>query len=304
MGKRQKKEHRGNSTNRIGHNRKVQREAAQREQKLQEAQHRYQVAMSHMVSVLCTCSHCGTSRQISVEKDTLSVIEAKILHRCAYCNRHTAFDVVSQPQQSETTPHTSAEIVCKRLGIKPRFWNQYLLINGQKMRWYLDYAPLHKNLFYCPKAHHLAGTRAGFTPFYRKRACTIEEAMAEIVMYEDMLAGAIPATSLTPELKLEIRKQRIIRACENHDLYPVFNGHDVQIETYIASWKFDYTKDRVTLLHKNSRGAAVDPMTGSVIDYHIQYANSPRTVENVIEGIVSHDQWRANQGEPNDDHMG
>ena len=129
--------------------------------------------------------------------------------------------------------------------------------------------------------------------FYSKRQCTIDEAVAEIMMYERMMGTTTP-TELTPELKTEIRRQRVIAACESAGLRPTFDGHSVQIETDIASWKFDYTRDRVTLLHKNSHGAAIEPISGAAVDYHVQYANSARPVEDVIEGIVKHDQWRAN----------
>lgn len=92
-----------------------------------------------------------------------------------------------------------------------------------------------------------------------------------------------------------LRLQRIMNACRQYGLEPVFSKGSVTIQTAIAKWKFNYARDRITLLHKNSSGPVLEPLSGAVLDYHVQYANADKTVKDVIDGIIAHDEWRASE---------
>ena len=303
MGKKQKKAKQGNTAGKRGLLRKIQYETSRARQQRLDARHRYQVAMSYTTTVQARCTHCQTEAPLNVEKIVLPVIGDQILNHCATCDRVMTFDMMttfSEDLISNTRGtdalHEKAIAACKRHGLKARFWNQYLLITGREMRWYLEYAAWHKNLYFCSKWHRLTGTKQGFTLFFSKRVCSINEAVADIAMCEEMSASTLKlntGVNMSPDLKIMLRRQRIMKACRQYSLEPVFNENSVTIQTAIGEWKFDYTRDRITLLHKNSSGPVLEPLSGAVLDYHVQYANADKTVEDVIDGIVAHDEWRA-----------
>ena len=308
MGKKQKKARQGNTANVKGLTRKIQYETSQAKQKRRDSYHRYQVAMSYNAPVRCRCTHCRSETTLTVEKVSLPVIGNQILSYCATCERVVSFDVTKEEMVTDSNKnymdekrgagaaHEKTIAACKRHGLKARFWNQYLLITGREMRWYLEYATWHKNLYFCSKWHRLSGSKQGFTPFFSKRVCSIDEAVADIAMCEELSATTLkigPGTTMSMQLKTTLRQQRIINACGRYSLEPVFDKEIVTIQTAIGEWKFDYTRDRITLLHKNSSGPVLDPLSGAVLDYHVQYANADKTVEDVIDGIVAHDEWRA-----------
>ena len=63
------------------------------------------------------------------------------------------------------------------------------------------------------------------------------------------------------------------------------------IKTDLSGWRFDYHRDRFTLLHRND-ASVLDELTGAVMDYHVQFADYDLTVEQVINGIADHEAWK------------
>ena len=184
---------------------------------------------------------------------------------------------------------------CKSTGLRYRFDGQYAILTGKTVRWYVDFASLHKRAFFCGKHKRVWGRNTDYGLFHDRRKVSAVDAILEIGAY-DRMYGDSPSP-LTKEVRDNIRKERIRETCAKHGFEVVFKEPFACIKTDLSDWRFDYHKERITLLHKND-APALDSLTGAIVDYHVQFANYDLTVEQVIDGIANHEEWKRGHHAP------
>ena len=157
------------------------------------------------------------------------------------------------------------------------------------MRWYVDYTSARRSVFYCGKTKRVWGKNTEYELCYSHSSINPVDAILEIGAYDRMIED-VPE-QMTEELRGTIRKIRLQGACNREGFILSFKEPFACIQTEISEWKYDYHRAKVTLLHRNKK-PALDRLTQTIMDFHVQYVGYDYTVEQVIEGIASHDIWR------------
>ena len=272
-----------------GYRREVARKQHQEKQTRLEKRRNYQKALSYTETVSCQCARCGAAQPVRIEKRTLNLLGNRIISWCGDCR---AWKTMAVPEGSAHPPQpVKKEIIaaCKATGLRYRFDGQYAILTGQTVRWYVDFSSVHKSAFCCGKHRRVWGQNTDYSVFYEKRKLSAADAILEIGAY-DRMYGDVPSP-LTKELRDAVRKERIGRACEKRGFTLTFKEPFACVGTDLSDWRFDYHRDRITLLHKND-APVLDELTGAVMDYHVQFADYDLTVEQVINGIADHEEWK------------
>ena len=277
----------------FGYRREVARKQRLEKQEREGRRRNYQKALSFTEPVACQCVRCGAPKTVRIEKRTLNLLGNQIIAWCGSCGAWTMMNIPDREACPAQEVRKEIIAACKSMGLRYRFDGQYAIITGKTVRWYVDFASLHKSAFYCGKYKRVWGRNTDYSPFYDRRKVSAVDAILEIGVY-DRKYGDNPSR-LTKELCDNIRKERIRETCAKHGFGVVFKEPFACIKTDLSDWRFDYHRDRFNLLHKNDT-PMLDELTGAVMDYHVQFADYDLTVEQVINGIADHEVWKKQHG--------
>lgn len=285
------------SQNNLGQQRHMAWKQRQQKQQQREKRLNYHKALSYRQAVICICIRCGATHSVQIEKRTLAHGGETIIGWCQSCDGWRLL----QPSPGETHSNESQGLpptiedqvvaACKATGLHYRLEGQYVILTGKTVRWYVDCISLHRNCFFCEKHSRIWGKNTEYELFYRLRKLSAVDAILEIGVYDLVLDGGRPAP-MSMDLRNNLRKLRIERSCTAHGFALGWREPFACIKTDLSEWRFDYHKDRITLLHKNN-APVLDEVSGAVMDYHVQYANREIAVEQVLDGIAEHEEWRA-----------
>ena len=273
----------------FGYRREVARKQRLEKQEREGKRRNYQKAISYTQAVSCQCSRCGAQQTVRIEKRTLNLLKNRIIAWCGSCGAWKMMEIPDREACQVQAVRKEINTACKSTGLRYRFDGQYAIITGRTVRWYVDFSSLHKSAFYCGKYRRIWGRNTDYGLFYDRRKVSAVDAILEIGAY-DRMYGESPS-GLTKEVRDNILKERIRQTCAKHGFGVVFKEPFACIKTDLSDWRFDYHKERITLLHKND-APALDSLTGAVVDYHVQFANYDLTVEQVIDGIADHEVWK------------
>ena len=98
------------------------------------------------------------------------------------------------------------------------------------------------------------------------------------------------ASEMRKALAENALKERIAAQCRKYDFCHRFLYQSVIITTPLAQWSFDYHKSRITLYHESS--VKINFQTGNYAKTHVQFRDRKMTLEEVIDYIAAHDDWR------------
>lgn len=219
----------------------------------------------------------------------MNLLGSRIIAWCGNCGTWRMMEAPERGESSAQPAKKEIIAVCKSTSLRYRFDGQYAILTGKTVRWYVDFASFHKSAFYCGKHKRVWGRNTDYSLFYDRRKVSAVDAIHEIGTYDQMYGDS--PSPLTKEVRDNIRKERIKETCAKHGFGVVFKEPFACIKTDLSDWRFDYHKERFTLLHKND-APALDNLTGAVVDYHVQFANYDLTVEQVINGIADHEVWK------------
>lgn len=279
----------------LGQQRSIAWKQRQLKQQQRDKRLNYQKALSYQEVIICRCGRCGADNSLSIEKRTLPLIDETTIGWCQQCDgwrllQFSPSEKLSDEDQGFPQPVEKALITaCKATGLRYRFDGQYAILTGRTVRWYVDCISLHKNCFFCGKHRRIWGKNTDYELFYKLRKISAIDAILEIGAYDEVLDGS--PTLMSMELRDSLRKRRIEKSCAVHGFILSFKDTAACIKTDLSEWRFDYHKERITLLHKNN-GPVLDEISGAVMDYHVQYVNRDMAVEQVVEGIADHEKWR------------
>lgn len=277
------------SQNKLGQQRSAAWKQRQLKQQKQENRRNYQKAISYTQAVSCQCARCGAPKTERVEKRTMNLLGSRIIAWCGNCGAWRMMEIPDREACPVQAVRKEINNACKSTGLRYRFDGQYAIITGRTVRWYVDFSSLHKSAFYCGKHKRVWGRNTDYGLFYDRRKVSAVDAILEIGAYDQMFGDS--PSPLTKEVRDNIRKERIRQICAKHGFGVVFKEPFACIKTDLSDWRFDYHRDRFTLLHKNDT-PMLDELTGAVMDYHVQFANYDLTVEQVINGIAGHEEWK------------
>ena len=278
----------------FGYRREVARKQRLEKQEREGKRRNYHKALSYTEPVACQCAKCGSPQAVRIEKRTLNLLGNQIIAWCGSCGAWKMMNIPDRDVYPQQLAKKEIIAACKSTGLRYRFDGQYAIITGKTFRWYVDFTSLHKSAFYCGKHRRVWGRNTDYSLFYEKRKVSAVDAILEIGAY-DRKYGDNPST-LTKELRDAVRKERIERACKRHGFTLTFKEPFACVGTDLSDWRFDYHRDRFTLLHRND-APVLDELTGAVVDYHVQFADFDLTVEQVIEGIADHEAWKKEHSE-------
>lgn len=273
----------------FGYKREIARKQRLEKQEREGKHRNYQKALSYTEPVACQCVRCASPHAVRIEKRTLNLLGNQIIAWCGSCSAWTMMNIPDREARPAQEVRKEIIAACKSTGLRYRFEGQYAIITGKTVRWYVDFASLHKSTFYCGKHKRVWGRNTDYSIFYEKRKVSAVDAILEIGAYERM-AGDAPS-QMTKELRDSIRKERIRESCVQNGFDLIFKEPFACIKTDLSGWRFDYHRDRFTLLHRNDV-PVLDELTGAVMDYHVQFADYDLTVEQVINGIADHEAWK------------
>ena len=232
-----------------GYRREVARKQRQEKQERADKRRNYYRALSYTEAISCQCARCGAPQTVRTEKRTLNLLGTRIIAWCGSCGAWRMAEVSegnAHPQQPVKKEIIAA---CKSTGLCCRFEGQYVILTGKTARWYIDHVSVHKSAFFCGKHRRVWGRNTDYSLFYEKRKVCAVDAILEIAAY-DRMYGDNPAP-LTKEVRDAVRKERIESACERHGFALNFKEPFACVGTDLSDWRFDYHRDRFTLLHKN-----------------------------------------------------
>lgn len=215
---------------------------------------------------------------------------SKIIATCENCKNICIFSLPDSITQNQKTKPVQKTIIdaCKETGMRYRFENEYVILTGKTVRWYIPYLPYSKTVYFCDKHKRIWSSKPQFKTFYQQRNVRTKNAIYEIATYEKMIDG-FPNRS-SRNLTIQIQQKRLKDLCEQANYKLTIKEPFAYIETKNSKWKFDYHKDRITLLHKSIR-QNIDTLTGCVLDYHVQFANLDVTIEDTIKSVIDHEKW-------------
>lgn len=272
----------------FGYKREVNRKERIQKQKRRENWQRYNRALSYTEPVECRCARCGSRQTDRIETRTINLLGSQAIGWCDRCKGWRLMNISDRKPCPAQQARKEIIAACKSIGLRYRIENQYAVLTGKTRRWYIDWSSVHKNAFCCGKHCRVWGKNTDYSSFYTKRKVSAVDAILEIGALERMDAEQ---GQMTEQLRDSIRRERITRICGENGFVQSFREPFACIKTDISEWRFDYHKDRVTLLHKND-APVLDEITGAVMDYHVQFANYDLTVEQVIDGIADHEKWK------------
>lgn len=289
MGKTQKKRRQ----DKFGYRREVARRQRLEERARTEKRQNYYHALTHTQVVPCQCARCNAEQTIRIENKAINLVGDLIIGWCGNCGDWRIMTIPDRPIPLLQPPRKEIITACKVTGMRYRFENHYAILTGRTVRWYVDYASVHKNAFFCSKHSRIWGKKTNYKLFYNLRKVSAADAIIEIGAYEKMLEG--DPVQMTKELRDAIQRERLSETCEKHGFNLCFKEPFACISTGVSDWRFDYHREKVTLLHRNNF-PVLDKLTGVAVDYHVQYADYDLTVEQVIDGIAGHDEWHGSIG--------
>lgn len=286
MGKTQKKPHqnRGHYMRNIEYKNR-RREELQQQQKAHKAH-----SIKNYTGMQCQCNTCKTYQNLTVQKDIMHLMTGKLIARCKTCQNIRIFSIPDKIANNQRTKPVQKQIInaCKQTGMRYHFENEYVILTGKTVRWYIPYLPYSKTVYFCNKHKRIWSPKPQFNIFYKQRSIRTTNAIYEIATYEKMINGLPERSSC--DLTAQIQRKRLQDLCDKANYKLTIKEPFAYIETKGSKWKFDYHKDRITLLHK-SKHQDIDKLTGCVLDYHVQFVSLDITIEDTIANIIDHETW-------------